>query len=143
MLDFKRPSNELPRFYPLPHSVGCLLFETVYFRVCVCVCVCACVRACVCVSPYRPNRVHQLTFRRDTTYDNILPPEDVNPGIAQQTRNRIHFAKLCREEEWCNSYFYNEVTRFCLRHRTVHLAPPAIASLSEEGWRYFRHGSGI
>ena len=117
-------------------------------RACVCVYVCvymcvrvrACVRARVC---YRPNGVHQMTFRRDTAYDNLLPPEAVNQGIALQTRTRIHCAKLCREEEWCNSYFYNDVTRLCLRHRTVYLAPPVIASLSEAGWRYFRHGAGI
>ena len=93
--------------------------------------------------PHRPSGVHRLTFRRETTYDNLLPPEAVNPGIALQTRSGIHCAKLCREEEWCNSYFYNDVTRLCLRHRAVYLAPPAIDSLSEAGWRYFRHEPGI
>ena len=93
--------------------------------------------------PHRPSGVHRLTFRRETTYDNLLPPEAVNLGIAQQTRSGIHCAKLCREEEWCNSYFYNDVTRICLRHRAVYLAPPAFYSLSEAGWRYFRRESGI
>ena len=126
MLDFKRRSNDLSRF--LRFLSRWTVFASKRF-ISVRACVRACVRVCVC---YRPNGVHQLTFRRDTTYDNLLPPEAVNPGIALQTRTRIHCAKMCREEEWCNSYFYNDVTRLCLRHRTVYLAPPAIASCQKK-----------
>ena len=85
------------------------------------------------------HSIHQLTLSRDTAYDNLFP-KSLNVTSSAPTENKIHYAKLCREEVSCNSFFYNDVSRKCLRQRVVHMAPPPNDALLEAGWQYFRLG---
>ena len=87
------------------------------------------------------SSIRQSTLYRDTAYDNLLP-KSVTAASSVPSKSHIHCAKLCREDVSCNSFFYNDVSRKCLRQRVVHLAPPPTNSVSEQGWQYFRLGSG-
>ena len=87
------------------------------------------------------HSIRHLTLYRDTAYDNLLP---VSATVTSSvpTKSKIQCAGLCRDEVSCNSFFYNDVSRKCLRQRVVYLAPPQVDALPEPGWQYFRLRSG-
>ncbi|KAL8578103.1 hypothetical protein ACOMHN_055423 [Nucella lapillus] len=55
-------------------------------------------------------------------------------------RSLLTCATRCSEQRWCNTFFYNDISKECLRQRMVYEFPVGVTSAA--GWRYFKLISG-
>ncbi|KAK7108151.1 hypothetical protein V1264_015941 [Littorina saxatilis] len=51
-------------------------------------------------------------------------------------RSKLHCATACQAQEWCNSFFYNDVIKTCVPQWLVHVSPND--AVMTPGWIYFR-----
>ena len=85
-------------------------------------------------------RIPTSEFFRDEAFDNLLP---INfQGSFSAAASALNCAALCQNLDWCNSFFYNDVSRQCSAQRMVYKASKPEPDNIAYGWKYFRLTSG-